>query len=254
MTTALRIIEVDRLDCRLVAHRWRFDASRGAEIDQYWESARRKNPSLYDGPVLLASRAEETTAGDGARVLRMELFETRFSRFLAWRDFGWPDESVFNCFSMPAVRSIDGAFLLGEMAPGHSNAGQIYFPGGTPDPSDVTCGGGVDLEGSLVRELAEETGLNAGDARARPGWTIVFDAQRIACIRRLDWAATAAVLRARARAFLAREEKPELADIHMFFSNDSTADPRLPDFMRGFLSHAFARDPSVRAEIRAVTD
>ena len=105
---------------------------------------------------------------DGARILRMSLFKTRFSRFLVWRDLGWPDKSIYNCFSMPAVRARDGAYLLGEMGPSHSFAGQLYFPCGTPDPSDIVADGCVDLDGSLVRELAEETGLASdGGARGR---------------------------------------------------------------------------------------
>lgn len=233
MTT--RIFDVDQLDCRLVAHRWRFDETRALDIDRQWEESRRVNPALYDGSVLLACRAEERVGAGGARVLRMELFETRFSRFLAWRDFGWPDETVYNCFAMPAVRACDGAYLLGEMGPSHSSAGQIYFPGGTPDPSDIVSGG-VDLLGSLVRELFEETGLVAMEGRAAPGWTVVCDRQRIACIKRIDWDAPAEALLARVRAFLAAERAPELADAHMISKLEALGDPRLPAFMVAYLA------------------
>ena len=37
---------------------------------------------------------------------------------------------IDNCFSMAALRSDDGAFLLGEMAHHTYSAGQIYFPAG----------------------------------------------------------------------------------------------------------------------------
>lgn len=241
MTGSLRIVDVDRLDCRLVAHDWEFAQRRKADIDRHWEKRRRENPALYDGPVLLASRAEVVTCG-GARVLQLDAFETRFSRFLAWRDFGRADERVYNCFSMPAVRSSDGAYLVGEMGADHSCAGQLYFPGGTPDPSDVTGGGAVDLSGSLTRELAEETGLPAAEGVAAPGWTVVFDRQFVACLKRIDWPAPAAALVARVRDFLAAEQQPELSDIHMISSVDALADPRLPPFMVGFLSRALAAE------------
>ena len=236
MTDQARIVEVDRLDCRLVAHRWDFAEAHAEEIDRRWAERLRDNPALYDGPVLLACRAEiEEEAGE--RVLRLDAFETRFSRFLVWRLLGWPDESVFNCFAMPAVRASDGAFLVGEMGEGHSAAGLRYFPGGTPDPSDVLAGGAVDLMGSLVRELAEETGLPAAEGTAAPGWTVIFDRQRVACIKRFDWPEPAAALAERVRAFLAPEAKPELADVHMLAPGRHD-DPRLPAFMVDFLARA----------------
>jgi 8-oxo-dGTP pyrophosphatase MutT (NUDIX family) len=236
----MRVFEVDRLDCRFVVHRWSFAEERAAEIDDFWAARTAENPKLYDGPVLLACRTQEQAAPDGARVLAMELFETRFSRFLAWRDFGWADSSVYNCFSMAAVRSSDHAFLLGEMAPGHSSAGQIYFPGGTPDPNDIVSDGGVDLAGSLARELTEETGLRVEEGRAQKNWTIIFENQRIACVKRVDFRVTAATLQEKVRAFIAAETAPELSRAHFVSRADQLADARLPGFMVGYLAHAFA--------------
>ena len=71
-----------------------------------------------------------------------------------------------------------GAFLLGEMAPHTENGGQIYFPAGTPDPSDV-FDSKVDLEASACRELHEETGVKAEEAIIGATWTIVFAGSRI---------------------------------------------------------------------------
>jgi 8-oxo-dGTP pyrophosphatase MutT (NUDIX family) len=196
----------------------------------------RKNPSLYDGPVLLARRAELANVS-GRRTLEIEAFETCFSRFLGWRDFGWPDASVFNFFAMPAVRSSDGRYLVGEMGPAHSAAGQRYFPGGTPDLSDIRDGGRVDLEGSLARELEEEAGLPAGEGVAAAGWTVIFDRQRVGCIRRIDWPVPAAAIRERVRAYLDREVDPELSEVHMLPPGRHD-DPRLPGFMTAFLARA----------------
>lgn len=240
MNEDLAVFEVDRLDCRLVAHRWAYAEAQVAEIDRRWAERIEANPALFDGPVLLACRAEVLSQGD-ERVLRLDAFETRFSRFLIWRDLGWPDKGVYNCFAMPAVRSSDGAFLVGEMARGHSAEGKRYFPGGTPDPSDIVEGGRVDLAGSLIRELAEEAGLPASEGVAAPGWTVIFDRQRIACLKRYDWPETAAALRERVRAHIASEAQPELCDVHMM-PPGPWSDPRLPAFMTAYLSRAAAAE------------
>ncbi|MGJ0507963.1 MAG: NUDIX hydrolase [Methylocystis sp.] len=229
-----RFDRVDRLDCRLVAHRWDFAEAEAARIDRHWAERLARTPEMYDGPVLLARRAAIETDG-GLRVLRLEAFETRFSRFLAWRDFGWPDQSVFNCFAMPAVRSSDGAWLVGEMGSQHSAAGQRFFPGGTPDPDDVLDDGVVDLAGSLARELGEETGLAAAEGAAAADWTVIFDRQRVACIKRIDWPEPAEAIRARVRRHLEAEAAPELSDVHMMAAGRHE-DPRLPAFMTAFLA------------------
>ena len=78
-------------------------------------------------------RREIVRRADGALRLAGVYFETDYADFVAWRDFGHPGEPVENCFSMAALRSADGAFLLGEMAAHTVNAGRIYFPAGTPD-------------------------------------------------------------------------------------------------------------------------
>jgi 8-oxo-dGTP pyrophosphatase MutT (NUDIX family) len=66
-----------------------------------------------------------------------------------------------------------------QMAPHTVNGGQIYFPAGTPDPSDVV-GGKVDLDASARRELFEETGVRAEETVVASTWTVVFAGSRIA--------------------------------------------------------------------------
>ena len=166
MSNVPRLITVDRLHCILEPHAWDFAALRAEDIQSHWREKKRANPSLYDGRVLLARRVAQSGDAEGDRTLSIEFFETGFSNFLAWRDFGFPDAGVYNCFAMAALRSKDGAYLLGEMGPGHSSAGAIYFPGGTPDLLDVR-GDFVDLEGSAARELFGGNRTIAAGRRAR---------------------------------------------------------------------------------------
>lgn len=235
MSLDVRIVKADRLDCWIVTHEWDFELRRGGEIDAYWRERTRANPSLYDGPVLLGACVEHAVGHDGRSVLSIGFFETRFSRFLAWRDFGFPDAGVYNCFAMPALRSADGAFLLGEINPRHSSAGNIYFPAGTPNSFDV-LDGRVDLEGSLRRELEEETGICAEEGLMEPGWTLVFESRRVACMKLIQSPHSAAALLSRVETFLAREKEPELSRAHMILRRDQLANPRLPGFMKGFLA------------------
>ena len=134
--------------------------------------------------------------------------------FLAWRDWGFPDASVFNGFGMGALRCRDGAFVLGEMGQHTSNAGRIYFPSGTPDLDDIS-GGAVDIPGSVAREVEEETGLCAADYRAGGHWDCVVSGAVIAMIRILDVDLTGEALRARIEANLARQRQPELSAVHL---------------------------------------
>ena len=138
--------------------------------------------------------------------------ETDFASFIAWRDWGFPDTSRAQLLSpSAALRSADGAFLLGVMGAHTATAGQIYFPAGTPDPNDID-GDTVDLERGVIRELIEETGLGSADVVAGAG--MVGDAARPAPRadeNRAGRASTAAALRDR---ILRIPGKPEAAGAH----------------------------------------
>jgi 8-oxo-dGTP pyrophosphatase MutT (NUDIX family) len=235
VTDDARVLRVDRLACRVVAHDWAFGRDAKGDIAAHWRDRTKVNPTLFDGRVLLASRVKTSVDSGGLTVLEADFFETRFSRFLAWRDFGFPDREVYNCFSMPALRSADGAFLLGEMGPRHSCAGQLYFPCGTPDRGDIR-GETVDLGGSIVRELAEETGVRVTERMFSPSWRVVFDGQRVACVNIIDWLEPAQALLARVESHIAAESKPELVRAHMIRACEELTDRRIPAFMAAFLA------------------
>src|SRR6478736_5330211 len=147
------LIPLKRLELRFEPAPWPFEIERRAEIDAYFAKLRAAKPQMWNGRVLLLRRGE---IADG--VLSGAYSEVDFASFIAWRDWGFPANSARNCFPMAALRSSDGAFLLGVMAAHTANAGHIYFAAGTPDPNDIV-GDTVDLEGGVLRELNEETGL-----------------------------------------------------------------------------------------------
>ena len=160
---SLPVIPIDRLAFAFEPRRWPFAEARRAEIDAHFAARRAQRPQIWNGRVVLASHyriADRSLAG--------ACFETDFASFLAWRDWGFPDADAVNVFAMGALRSRDGAFLLGVMGPHTANAGRIYFPAGTPEPDDV-ADGALDLAGNVAREVAEETGLDRGRLRRRAG-------------------------------------------------------------------------------------
>jgi len=216
-------VPIDRLELRFVRKSWPFAAVRRHEIDRHFLEMQREKPDLWNGRVLVL---DDFTVADG--VFRGTYLETDFASFLAWRDWGFPDQTVRNCFAMGALRAADGAFVLGVMAPHTANAGKIYFVGGTPDPHDIV-GDRVDLERSVGRELAEETGLSFETVRPEPGWHVIFDEARIAMVKVLRTAEPAAALCDKIFAFLARQRRPELTGLHVVRS-PTDLDPRMPAF------------------------
>jgi len=233
-----RIEKVASIDIRLRSDAWDFVADRAAEIEANWRRRVEANPRLYNGKVLLMRDIALDVAPDGARLEGM-CFSAEYKTFLTWNDLGQPGD-VRNLFALAALRTADGAYLLGEMAAWTANAGRIYFPGGTPDLDDLD-GDTLDLDGSALRELAEETGLKARDVTPSPGWTVVFDGALIACMKELHTALSAADLVTRISHFLAQEKNPEFARLVPVFG-PADIRPQMPVFMQIYLRRAFNAD------------
>jgi 8-oxo-dGTP pyrophosphatase MutT (NUDIX family) len=229
------IFTVERLELCFAPRPWAFAQERRAEIDEFFAMLRREMPALWNGRVLLL---HTQVVRDG--VFSGEYLETDYASFAAWRAWGRPPAGVRDCFGAAALMTSDGAFLLGVMAPHTFNGGRIYFPCGTPDPDDIV-GGKVDLDGSVWRELKEETGLTAAEAAPQPGWTTVMDGNLIAQIKLLRAAVTAEVLRARILEHLSHERQPELADIRIV-RGQQDFDDAMPRFVTAFLTAQFGGD------------
>jgi len=231
--TAPVIHRVTALDLRYQPWAWPFADQRRAEITAHFAQAQRQKPAIWNGRVLLA---RDAVFAKGS--LSASYFEADFASFLAWRDWGFADRSVFNGFGMGALRCADGAFVLGEMAQHTSNAGRIYFPSGTPDRNDLR-GDTVDIAGSVAREVEEETGLTPSDYRADPVWDCVVSGATIAMVRLLQVDGSGDSLRARIEANLARQSQPEFAAVHLVRqAADLTAD--MPSFVTAFINKQFA--------------
>jgi 8-oxo-dGTP pyrophosphatase MutT (NUDIX family) len=239
VTGPLHVLEVAHLDFALDPEPWRFAETERGAIAQHWTQTILRKPATYNGRVLLLRRREWVRLGDGALRLQGAFLETDYASFLAWQDFGHRTEPGENCFAIPALRSADGAFLLGEMASHTVNAGRIYFPSGTPDPSDV-FDGRVDLDASAKRELFEETGLPADETTIRPGWTVVLASRVVACMKAMTLPLAAEEAKARIDAFLERDPNAELSRMHIVRRPDDIDRTRARDFVVAYLEAAFA--------------
>ncbi len=229
----LPVVPLDRLDFACEPWSWPFARERRAEIDAHFARRTAGSAQIWNGRVLLARDCRIA----GPR-LTGTCFETDFASFRAWRDWDFPDRRVVNCFAMGALLSSDGAFLLGVMGADTANPGRVYFPAGTPDPSDIVDGR-LDLAGSVAREVAEETGLTEADYAPAAGWHAVPAGVRLALIRILAAPLPAADLQRRMRAHLAGEARPELADVRIV-RGEADFDPMMPAFVTAYLARWFS--------------
>ena len=227
------IHRVTSLDLPVESWSWPFADIRRAEIDAHFAQAQREKPQMWNGRVLLGRHP--VFAGGH---LTASYFETDFASFLAWRDWGFPDKDVFNGFGMGALRCADGAFVMGVMGDHTSNAGRIYFPSGTPDLDDIRDGA-VDISGSVVRELEEETGLVPSEFRCEADWHCVYTGPALAMIRLMHVDMSGEALRTRIEANLARQQSPELSAIHLVRGTRDLTDA-MPRFVTAFVEAQFA--------------
>ena len=227
------IIEVRTIDCSIAAYDWDFSRDHAARIDAHWTEVLAAKPTLFDGRVLVCNELTAEDDGIGGRC-----FETGYKAFLAWRDFGFPGAPVMNAFAMPALRSADGAFMLGEMSATTANGGRLYFPAGTPEPSDADADGRVDFDANILRELAEETGLVADEIMLAPTWTVVFAGPLVAFMKVAQSHLDAAALEDRVTTFNASLAEPELARLVPVRGPSDYDVARMPDFMIRYLGRA----------------
>jgi hypothetical protein len=228
------VTRVAHLSARCEPYEWPWARDNEAAIRANWAECIRDKPRMFNGRVLLVR-----DLGIGQETCRTTYFETDFAAFLAWRDLGYPDRSVTNGFAMGALQGSDGAYVCGVMGGHTANAGRIYFPAGTPDLSDLRPDGSVDLAGSVVRELSEETDLPVERYAVADDWIVVQHWPALALFRPISCPEPAEQVAERIRANIARQDEPELADARVIRGLDDI-DPRMmPASVQSFFRWSF---------------
>jgi hypothetical protein len=235
IVSKIEITEIDRIEFKVEPWTWDFATAQRPEIDRFFSEMQKQRSHLWNGRVLML---RDNTVDDG--VLRGSCFETDYASFMAWRDWGFPDPSVFNVFPCSALRSADGAFLVGEMALSTASAGQISFPCGTPDLDDIVQGGVLDVARNLRRELMEETGLNLDEFNTDPGWTLVRDRGFVALMKRVGSQLSAEALRTCILQNMASDAHPEFVAIRIV-RGPADLDSRMYDYLRTYIEYEWQR-------------
>jgi hypothetical protein len=172
--SSLLIEDVTRLDLKLTDNQWAFAQNERQRIDAHWQQLVETNDTLWNGDILIA---QDVFLGDG--LLSARFIVSDYASYVAWRDWGHPDKKVFNIFAMPALKTKDGVLIFAEMASHTLNSGKIYPPGGSLEMRDVNEQGEIDLLGSMLTEVKQESGFDL--AAATPGGSYaIMDGQRIA--------------------------------------------------------------------------
>lgn len=175
-------------------------------IDDAWDAAVRRDPFLFDGPVVLCRDVRP-----GAATLEVSWSRATY-RYRAVRTIpGAPAlSSIFVCVVQPTT---DGRLLVGRMSATTSSPGLVQFPGGGLEPTEGDGGVTLDsLRAHAATELAEEAGVTA-----EPGdldlWAVVRRADLNLGFFFLAPALPAEVIREGHAAVVRRESDPEFDEV-----------------------------------------
>lgn len=211
-----------------------YELQNSADIAANWSRATADNPALFNGPFFMAEEAS-VAGGD----FRARYHRTRFATMMHWKGNA-SVEKPWHIFGVGVIVSSDNRLIAGRMAPSTSAAGRIYFPAGSFDEDDV-AGDHIDIDGNMMREVEEETGIDLSRAASRDDAIYLVTVNRsIALFRRHYFDLTAATILDRIRAHIAAETDPELDDIVAISGAGAMREATPPTF-RAFADWHFDR-------------
>jgi hypothetical protein len=197
---------------------WHPPAHDRTAVEEHWLRRSAENPSLFNGIVYVLtdwSIARDVFSGVVAPI--------NFKDFLYWSDQGKRDTGFLDCHGSAILTSKEGHVILGQAADHTLSGGTSSFVSGFIDRRDVMTDGTVDIEGSTLRELEEETGLTSDLFDRIAGFRITQDGPVFSIGIEYRARLSAHALRARILAAMALEAEPELSDVHVVRSTEDLA-------------------------------
>ncbi|MBO6716763.1 MAG: NUDIX hydrolase [Rhizobiaceae bacterium] len=200
-----RVFQVSDVDVRLAGEPLAFEAANRDAIAANWQAELEANPALFNGrSVLLSSLALR----DGRLVGRCH--EIGYSTLLYWLKHRETSASE-HCFAHAMLISSDGALVAARMAAHTVNAGKVYFAAGSFEPEDFQDGR-ADVDGNMIREVREETGLDLSALQPDPGYLAYSASIGTAIFRRYRLTERADEIAEQVRSFIAAEVEPEITE------------------------------------------
>ncbi len=227
-----RIFSLDavRLGVDAGEHPWL--VSERAAINAHWAREQVERPWLFNGTIMIH---RGLTLEHG--VISGTSHRAPYAGLLHWVRTQ-PEADVWHLFGSAVMLSSDGAMLLIRMAAKTANAGKVYAPAGSLDESDIK-GGAVDVEGSIIREAREETGLDLAHAAAERHLLCWRNGRRVAVFRRFRFPETADMLAERIREHIRTDPEEEIEDV-VVVRAPQDAGPTAPPYMQAMIDFHFA--------------
>ncbi len=227
----VRVFTVAGVHLRVGGETWAFAEENAEAIQAHWTQRLASTPNFFNGIVhLLQSYAVGT---DG--VLSGRFVRTDFASFLYWRETGWPDRSVMDAFGSALISVDGGRVLFGRQRGGNLNSGLCYPPSGFIDPADVRPDGTIDIEGGVLREVREETGLDLQDLRRIGGLVVTAAGPVLSISVPLRSMLSAEDLIDRCTRHIAADSASELASVLLLAPGAADPALHLPEYASALL-------------------
>ena len=211
-------------------HPWH-EAERDA-IAAHWAREQVERPWLFNGTVML-HRGLRLDGG----VISGVSHRVPYAGLLHWLKCQ-PQPDAWHLFGSAVILSSDNAMLLIRMAALTANAGKVCAPAGSLDESDIT-GATLNVDGSILREAMEETGLNLSLAAAEDRLLCWRQGSRVAIFRRFRLNEPSSVLVERMREHIRTDPEQEIEDV-VLVRAPSDAGATVPAYMQALIDFHFA--------------